>query len=217
MNITAAILCGGQGTRIRPVLGDIPKCLAPIAGRPFLEYLLTYLSSQEIENVVLCLGVGAEKIINGDWKIPTGIASVRYSVENTPLGTGGALKHALPLLASDPVLAVNGDTFHRFNLTQMLAMMRRTQFHVLRSQSYIKERPLNGVPNGCYLLSKKFLNWLPEKGNLDEWLLEYEKVERASGICNYHTLNSFFDIGTPENYKRAEEFLIGKEIMNETF
>ena len=106
------VLAGGLGTRIRPVLGDLPKILAPILGRPYLAYLLEWLERFGARQVVLGLGHRAQAVVDylGDAQPPTGI-EVTMVVEPSPLGTAGAIRFARGVLRSDPVLVMNGDSF----------------------------------------------------------------------------------------------------------
>src|SRR3954470_16563899 len=110
-SVDVAVLAGGLGTRLRSVLGEVPKILAPVADRPFLDHLLTWLAQHGARRVVLCLGVRADLVLEhlGTNKI-AGLQIIP-SVEPRPLGTAGALRLAVPLLRSDPVLVMNGDTF----------------------------------------------------------------------------------------------------------
>ena len=106
------ILAGGLGTRIRPVLGDLPKILAPILGRPYLAYLLDWLERFGARRVVLGLGHRAQAVIEYLEKAPpAGQLEVATVVEPSPLGTAGAIRFARGALRSDPVLIMNGDSF----------------------------------------------------------------------------------------------------------
>src|SRR5438552_15910481 len=121
--VRAFVLCGGAGTRLRPLLADRPKSMAPISGTTFLKLLLDKLRSQGVGEVILGTGYMAEKIKNyfgGGSKF--GIR-LRYSREDEPLGTGGALKLAEPLI-SDPVLVLNGDSYVEWSLNPMLELFR---------------------------------------------------------------------------------------------
>lgn len=106
------VLAGGLGTRIRPVLGDLPKILAPILGRPYLAYLLDWLERFGARKVVLGLGYRAQAVIEylEDAKLSSWI-EVTTVVEPSPLGTAGAIRFARGGLRSDPVLVMNGDSF----------------------------------------------------------------------------------------------------------
>ncbi|MGH9482168.1 MAG: sugar phosphate nucleotidyltransferase [Terriglobales bacterium] len=105
----AAILCGGLGTRLRPALPDLPKALAPVGGRPFLEGLVIALETWGLTRIVLCIGSGGAAIRRHFAAWP-GCAALIFSEESSPLGTGGALGLARAHLHSDPVLVLNGDS-----------------------------------------------------------------------------------------------------------
>jgi NDP-sugar pyrophosphorylase family protein len=107
---TAVVLAGGQGTRLRSVVGERQKVLATVNGRPFLEHLLTLLTRQGIRRVVLCTGFHGDDV-EARLGETHGGASLIYSRELTPLGTGGALAHAMRLVESDPALVLNGDSY----------------------------------------------------------------------------------------------------------
>lgn len=110
MDGEAIVLAGGLGTRLRAVLPDLPKPLAPVQGKPFLSYLLQYLAGQGIQRVILSLGYGAAPIL--DWLTRyTWDMEVVPVVEQQPLGTGGALAYAWEMATADRVFFLNGDTF----------------------------------------------------------------------------------------------------------
>ena len=106
----AIVLAGGFGTRLREVLPDLPKPMAPVAGRPFLEILLTSLADKGFSRVVLSLGYMADKIITYFGNSFTGLDLI-YVVEDEPLGTGGAVRLALSQCLQDHIYILNGDTF----------------------------------------------------------------------------------------------------------
>lgn len=121
----ALVLAGGLGTRLRAAFGSGPKCMAPVGGRYFLEYLLAWLRSAGIKELILCVGYKRSQIRNwlGDgskWGF-----HVQYSLEEKPLGTAGALKHAARLLTSDVCLVLNGDSFLGVDLREMYRFHRR--------------------------------------------------------------------------------------------
>ena len=109
--IDALILCGGLGTRLRAAVPDRPKALAEVAGRPFLDILLSELQSHALRRFILCTGHGADQII-ARYQGRTD-AEFLFSTENRPLGTAGAIAQAARLVRSDPLLVVNGDSFCR--------------------------------------------------------------------------------------------------------
>lgn len=122
-DIDVAVLAGGLGTRIAGVLGDTPKVLAPVGGRPFLQVLLDRLAGAR--KVVLCLGHLAPKVVEWLGEHPPGVP-VECVVEPSPLGTAGALRLALPHLTSDPVLVMNGDSVVETDLASFVADHRRS-------------------------------------------------------------------------------------------
>lgn len=124
--VACVVLCGGLGKRLRPAVGDLPKCLAPVGGRPFLEFLLLQLREAGVRRVTLCTGHGGRQVAacvasGSRWGM-----SVGYSQEKEPLGTAGALKNAEGAVNSSPFLVLNGDSVLEANLEQLV------QFHVTR-------------------------------------------------------------------------------------
>ena len=122
----AFILCGGLGTRLRSVIQDRPKPMALVAGKPFLEYLLCFFRRYGFTDIILSTGYRGEFFSDyfGDgaaWQL-----HIQYSHETMPLGTGGALKLAEPLLRDEVVLVANGDSFFDADLTRLLETHRRT-------------------------------------------------------------------------------------------
>ena len=118
------MLVGGLGTRLRPAVGSTPKPMATVAGRPFLEYLLLQLRRDGFRDVVMLAGYGAEALRRyfregREWGV-----SITYSSEPEPLGTGGALRHALPILEGQRFLVMNGDSFFDISLLDLTAAHR---------------------------------------------------------------------------------------------
>src|SRR3954452_20948621 len=107
----AIILAGGKGTRLRSAVPDLPKPMAPVAGRPFLEHQMAYWVSQGVNRFVLSVGYKAQIIIDSVGAQFRN-AEVVYATEDSPLGTGGAVLHArAQLKPNEPFLVINGDTF----------------------------------------------------------------------------------------------------------
>lgn len=124
--VACVVLCGGLGKRLRPAVGDLPKCLAPVGGRPFLEYLLLQLREAGVRRVTLCTGHGSRQVAacvasGSRWGM-----SVGYSQEKEPLGTAGALKNAEGAVNSSPFLVLNGDSILQGDFEQLV------KFHVAR-------------------------------------------------------------------------------------
>lgn len=120
MSTPCIVLAGGLGTRLRSAVPDLPKCLAPIAGRPFLEWQLRSLAQRGVGHFVLALGHGAEQVRDslGSWA--SGL-SIEIVIEREALGTGGAARFAMTAAGLEEALVVNGDTFLGGDLTAMLA------------------------------------------------------------------------------------------------
>lgn len=114
----AVILVGGQGTRLRSVVSDVPKPMAPIRGRPFLAYLLEALEAQGVDEAVLAVGYLRDQLMQTFGARHGGIR-LRYSVEEAPLGTGGAIARAFGLIEQWPAMVLNGDTFLEFDHAEM--------------------------------------------------------------------------------------------------
>lgn len=108
--LEAVILAGGSGTRLRQIVPHLPKPMAEIAGRPFLEILLSSLAKKKFSRVILSVGFMAEKIIEHFGHQFSGMSLI-YAVEDKPLGTGGALRFALSQATQDHVFIFNGDTY----------------------------------------------------------------------------------------------------------
>ena len=107
---TVVVLAGGLGTRLREVVADVPKPMAPVAGRPFLEYLLDRVADAGFRTAILSVGYMAE-VVRGHFGERYRCLDLRYAVEATPLGTGGAIRAALRLCEEASSLVLNGDTF----------------------------------------------------------------------------------------------------------
>lgn len=224
---TAVILAGGLGTRLRRVVADRPKVLAEIQGRPFLEFLLDHLEAAGFERVVLCTGVQAA-LVQDVFGNRHGRLQIGYSEETSPLGTGGALRLAVPLLGSDPVLVMNGDSycqadlaafagFHQAKqaeatllLTQVPDVGRFGQVRVDEQSRVIgfEEKGGSGagwINAGIYLLSQTLVREIPQGRAVS---LEREMFPAWIGrnLFGWQEGGRFIDIGTPESYEAAEQF-----------
>lgn len=225
----AVVLAGGMGTRLRSVVSDLPKPMAPVAGRPFLELLLTSLANKGFTRVILSTGYMAEKISDHFGCCFAGIELV-YSVERDPLGTGGAVSQAARLVREDHFFVFNGDTFLDFDALAVEAMWQRThkpiivvrevedterygrleisQGHVVRFAEKGKSGP--GLINaGCYVFNAdQFSGVVPDARFSLETDFLAPLVEHTTVAM--HVANSFFiDIGIPSDYARAQNLLTG--------
>ena len=121
----AVVLAGGMGTRIRPVLGDVPKLLAPLSRQSYIDWQLEYLGREGFTRILLCLGQGADQIVEQLSRVYSG-RDVDYVIEDTPLGTGGALRNALGRLDERFVL-LNGDTILKGTLKPLMLVQLQNE------------------------------------------------------------------------------------------
>lgn len=214
-NLQVVILCGGLGTRLRPITNNIPKVMVPFLGRPFLEYVRRVFSAQGFHNFVLCVGYLGEQIEKYYG------ATMVYSYDGELLlGTGGALKKAEPLLDNEFIL-VNGDTYlnidyhdliSEFHKSKKLAMMvvypkRKKRNDVLVKNGLIMRydkktrRNVNAVWTGVILMKKEILKLSPKKKvfSLEEEI--FPKLIKKRELGAYITKDKFYTIGRPEQIK----------------
>jgi D-glycero-alpha-D-manno-heptose 1-phosphate guanylyltransferase len=225
------ILCGGQGTRIKQVLGETPKCLAPINGTPFLDYLVQYLIHGGCTKLILAVGVGAQYIrdwhSNKNFSIP-----IIFSEETQPLGTGGALLKATDHIQNESFIALNGDSYsegdlkallnfheshqsectlllnyqreiHRYGLVESSEDGKITQFN---EKQYAKDGWINA---GVYcILKKQFQDRFNVESNFsfeNDYLRKYVREGLFYGLKQQ---SYFIDIGIPEDYEKAQNDFI---------
>lgn len=225
----AIVLAGGFGTRLRQVVADVPKPMADIAGRPFLEILLGSLAEKGFSRVVLSLGFMAEKISHHFGTRFTGM-NLAYVVEDTPLGTGGAIRLAFEACTQDHVFIFNGDTYldleavlleqqwqakrHPIIVGRQLTDTTRYGRLVVDGEriTSFAEKGIAGpglINAGCYVLATDALERFPLKQPFSfetDYLVP--EVSRAT-VEVFVTKGAFIDIGIPEDYARAQTLLAG--------
>lgn len=233
----AIILCGGAGLRLKSVTGDSPKVMAAVSGRPFLELLLQQLKRAGCERVIFAVGYRADVIQAYFGDHACGLR-ISYSLEETPLGTGGALRKAAGLSAGDSVLVLNGDSYTRADLGAFVAdfKIQAADLSVLvvpvdgRSDCgtvsvgadgrivHFVEKEKSELPGyinaGIYLVSRQMFSGIAAEGQVS---LERELFQRwlAEGktLRAYLGQGQCIDIGTPERYWNAQELLGAEEMM----
>ncbi len=225
----AIILAGGLGTRLRTIVSDLPKCMAPINGNPFLYFVIEYLLNQGVDKFIFSLGYKSEIIIAYlNTKYP--MLQVQYSVEKEPLGTGGAIKLACSLASEKNILILNGDTLFKIDIENIDAlhnissadctvylkpMLNFNRYGVVKlnndnSIASFKEKQFykSGFINGgVYTLNvASFLQeQLPVIFSFEKDYLETHFNKRKMyGIVQD---NYFIDIGIPEDYEKAQKEL----------
>ena len=117
MSLDTIILAGGLGTRIKEILGNTPKCLAPVNGKPFIDILIDNCVKQGIKRIIICVGYSKDQIIKYLSKRQD--IEIIFSKENTQLGTGGAIKNAKKYINSESFLVLNGDSYIDFNISSL--------------------------------------------------------------------------------------------------
>ena len=222
------ILAGGFGTRLKSVVPNIPKTLAPINKRPFLDYLLNYLIKQRVNKVILSLYYQHE-LIKNQYNHRYKSLNIIYSVDSTALGTGGALKRALELSQSNDVFIINGDTFFNVDLNQLLYEHKYNKNDItialkpmenfdrygivetsnsgqvtkLKEKQYCKYGKIDG---GIYLINKNIINFFEnvKKFSFNHFIINnLNNLKVGSYLCN----EDFIDIGIPEDYELAHSML----------
>ncbi|MFN8543847.1 MAG: nucleotidyltransferase family protein [Candidatus Binatia bacterium] len=222
---TAAVLAGGLGTRLRAVVPGRQKALAPVGGRPFVAHVLDWLADAGLAQVVLCTGYLGEQVRETLGDAYRGLRLV-HSREPEPLGTGGALRFALPHLDGDPVLVVNGDSLCRASLAALWArhlacaacgtlvvtpvpdVGRYGRVEVGKNDRVLRfeEKAAIGgggwVSAGVYLLSRDLVASIPGGKPVS---LEREVFPAwvGRGLHAHPVAESFVDIGTPDAYAAA--------------
>jgi NDP-sugar pyrophosphorylase family protein len=228
-HIPALILVGGLGTRLRPLLPDHQKVVAPVAGRPFLFRLLDQLADAGLTRVVLCTGYKAEQVtvtVGSDYR---GLA-ITYSRERDALGTAGALRHALPDTPSHTLLAMNGDSYCEVNLRALWESHCRSQANATLVVTQVPHTGAGGrvtfdehgaiisfvekgsstesgwMNAGIYMLERLVLEGVPtgrpvsiEREVFPAWV--------GRGVHAFPAAGKFLDIGTPESYTSAQQVI----------
>jgi len=233
----AIILAGGMGTRLRGVIEDVPKPMAPVSGKPFLEYLLLQLKRWKITNVLLSVGYKKEAIKscfgNGD---SLGI-NIRYSEEDQPLGTGGALKKAIALIDDPCFIVMNGDSFFNIHFSDLIAYHAGKPGMATMCLALVKDRGRYGsveidddgavtafqkdgsdtqgfINGGIYLMNRDISNCIPEgPTSLEGKVLPLLQRDRLLYGKKFDAF--FLDMGLPEDYlwiDKHPEHLMQKDL-----
>lgn len=224
LGLEAIILAGGLGTRLRSVVSDVPKCMAPVNGIPFIYFIITYLKKEGVERFIFSVGYKSEIVIDYINKTFSDL-DIAYVIEDTPLGTGGAIKLACSKAKSDDVLVLNGDTLFNIDLKSFskfhtnkkadftVALKEMKNFSrygaveidkdfalkAFHEKTYCKKGFING---GIYALH---VNGFMNENLPDIFSFEKDFLERNIGKKKFYGLECeyyFIDIGIPEDYDR---------------
>jgi D-glycero-alpha-D-manno-heptose 1-phosphate guanylyltransferase len=224
MTASCIILAGGLGTRLRSAVPDLPKCLAPIDGRPFLEWQLRSLAQRGVTHFVLALGHGAEQVQEALGQLWAQQLAIDYVIEREALGTGGAALFAMNEAGLDEALVANGDTFLGGSLAAMLApldleggeLMRiatvavpdRARFggvavdgagHVTAflEKGQADAGPINA---GLYRINRRALDGHADRSFSMETLIMPHLVAHRAHVAR-ELSGPFIDIGIPDDYR----------------
>ena len=225
--VDTVILCGGLGTRLQSVVGDRPKALAPVQGRPFIDLLLDEMIGQGLRRFILCVGHMQEQITGH--LAQRHDAVFQFSIEARPLGTGGAIRNALPLVTSDPFMVQNGDSMCRVDLAGMLRFHRQNGAALTLAAAPKGERSDAGTlqiaSNGQLLAFQEKAGlgdsinagiYLMTRGSTSNWprvypfSLERDVIPNLIGrqpCFTFKTQGEVHDIGTPDRYQSAQNGL----------
>jgi D-glycero-alpha-D-manno-heptose 1-phosphate guanylyltransferase len=229
--IECIILAGGLGTRLRSAVPDLPKCMAPIAGKPFLAYLLDYLLAQQVTKFIFSLGYMHEVIEDF---IKSNYPQIQYQIalESEPLGTGGAIRLACEYTTEENVIVMNGDTMFRVDVQSLLkyhsaqksdctlslkTMHQFDRYGVVETDAEnnitsFKEKKqydsgnINGGVYALHVPSFKSIQ-VPEKFSFEKDYLEnyFNEIKMVGYLVDGY----FIDIGIPEDFEKA-----GREFGN---
>lgn len=225
----AIVLAGGLGSRLQEIVSDVPKPMAPVAGRPFLEFLLSFLSRRGFQRVVLSVGHLANAITRHFGSTYQGM-DITYETETVPLGTGGATRAALERCTEDHVFVFNGDTYLDLETDEVDALWRTTREQIIVARQVpdtarfgrleirgdralaFGEKGASGpgfINAGTYVMSRDALEGFPAG---TAFSLERDHLAVAAmskGLRTFVTRGFFIDIGVPDDYRRAQLIFSG--------
>lgn len=225
--IDVVLLCGGLGTRLKTVVHDRPKPMAEINDHPFLDILIDYVSDYGFKRFILCTGYKGD-VVRKYYETKNSQAVFLFSEEKEALGTGGAIKNAEPLIQSNVVLVMNGDSFCNLNMLDFLnyhdskkafasiALVKKekpldcgvvridgngriTGFH-----EKVKTNDMSLVNAGVYLFSKEVLSLIPAHKNYSLEFDLFPALVQNKAVYGFFTNQPLIDIGTPERYELAK-------------
>ena len=228
-NITAIILAGGIGSRLKTVVSDRQKVVAQINGKPFLSILLSQIEKFGINKAVICTGHMSETV-DEVVKNYDGLVNVSCSLESEPLGTGGAIKNALPLVKTDYFLLMNGDSFLDLDSEKFFESVADSKTVMALAKvddvsrygavvmgednkiiSFSEKGEYSGVGlinAGISLINKDlFEKHCPEKLKFSVEKEVFPSLVEANELSGFAQCGTFIDIGIPEAYQKAAQIL----------
>lgn len=232
-NIDVLILVGGQGKRLRQVVGDRPKPLADMNGLPFLDILIRYVTGYGFRRIILCTGYMAS-LVRESYRARTNEVEILFSEEQEPLGTGGAIRNAESLIRSNPFLVMNGDSFCSADLGHFVAFHQKKNARLSIVLAYSDTQEDYGsvtldssrritcfsekvsdadqpmINAGVYLMNEDIFASMPRRRRFS---LEYDLFPGIVGEDCYGFVSEWplTDIGTPERYEAAKRLFNTKQ------
>ena len=229
-SMEAIILAGGFGTRLRSVVSDVPKPMAPIAGRPFLELLMDYLIDFGFDHLILSTGYMHEKIEEHFGAQYKGV-SLSYAVEHEPLGTGGGIRNAIIHCKENDVVVLNGDTlfridynalrlFYNSHSTRLAVVLREvddtsrygsvsidTNGRISRFAEKADSHGAGTINGGIYILDRSLIEEQPSNQAFSFEKDIMQRLYTEEAFYAYKSESYFLDIGIPDDYlKLCKEF-----------
>ena len=225
------ILVGGLGTRLRAALPDLPKPMAPVRDRPFLEYVLASLKTAGFRDIIFCVGYQAEKIADhfGDGT-RLGLR-IGYSREQELLGTAGAVKLAQPFISAQNFLLLNGDCYNEVDFAALLQQHDSTPATATLVAAYLEDRTRFGslkidanhkvlgfeekgaatgpgfINAGYYIFKRSLLDLIPEGKVCSLERDIFPRLVEQNAMYAFENHGDFIDIGLPEEWQRAGDVL----------
>lgn len=219
------ILAGGFGTRLQHIISDVPKPMAPVCNRPFLEHILEYLRRFDVKKVVMATGYKSDVIREHFGNNYKGIEII-YSVEKSPLGTGGAIKKALSSCSEKNVCVLNGDTYFDVDLKKMFEFHEQADAIVTMGIKEMinfdrygsveididrivqfnekKQMKIGYINTGSYIIDRNVFDEMKEENfSFEKDFLE-KFVNKKKFVC-FRSGGYFIDIGIPEDYYKANK------------
>jgi D-glycero-alpha-D-manno-heptose 1-phosphate guanylyltransferase len=226
--VEAIILAGGFGTRLQKVVSDVPKSMAMVNDKPFLEYLLNYLTGQGIDRVILSVGY-KQDVIRNRFKDHYKHIAIEYAVEESPLGTGGGILNAMHWIKGESVFAMNGDSMFRFDFVAMMNHHLKNRADLTMALRFLDDTSRFGtvkidegnqvtgffekdklcnpgyINGGVYIIDKAFYTSL-ELGTAFSIEKDcFEKQYQKARIFGFPAKGYFLDIGIPDDYMIAQD------------
>ncbi len=224
----AIVLAGGFGTRLQQVIADLPKSMALINGRPFLEYQFNYLEKQGVTDVILSVGYKCELIMEHFGERYRDI-HIQYAIEEEPMGTGGGIRLAMWKIKWKRAIALNGDSLFRIDLREMMEKHMKKNADITIALRELndtgrygrvtmnRDRRITGfaekqeqagkgyINGGVYIIEKQFLMEPELRGKFSIEKDCFEQYYSDSRLFGFPSKGYFLDIGIPEDYQKAQD------------